>query len=101
MNPFSNLGVIISQNFQGLANSFNKLESNIEINDFILGFSNSSIFSYKSISNPFEGIILIVIHVVSEKLKESKVKLKTIEGLFDFICLHENKTLAITSNYLP
>lgn len=101
MNARGNSGVIFSQIFHGLANSFNKLKDEIRINDFILGFASASAYAYKSVSNPVEGTILTVIRLVAKKLEEAKTNFKTMEQMFKFICLEANKILKTTPNYLP
>lgn len=101
MNARGNSGVIFSQIFYGLANSFSKLEDKIEISDFVTGFASASTYAYKSVSNPVEGTILTVIRLVSKKLDETKTNFKTIEEMFQFICVEANGILKTTPNYLP
>ena len=74
MNARGNSGVIFSQIFYGLANSFSSLEDKVEISDFVSGFASASTYAYKSVSNPVEGTILTVIRLVSKKLDEAKTK---------------------------
>ena len=101
MNARGNSGVIFSQIFQGLANSFSKLENKIGIEDFVLGFTNASAYVYKSVSNPIEGTILTIIRLVSKKLQKVKKKIKTIQEMFQFICSKANEILKTTPDYLP
>ena len=101
MNARGNSGVIFSQIFYGLANSFSKLEDKVEISDFVSGFASASIYAYKSVSNPVEGTILTIIRLVSKKLDEMKTNFKTIEEMFRLICIEANEILKTTPNYLP
>ena len=101
MNARGNSGVIFSQIFYGLANSFSSLENKVEISDFVSGFASASAYAYKSVSNPVEGTILTVIRLVSKKLDEAKTNFKTIEEMFKLICMEANEILKTTPNYLP
>ena len=101
MNARGNSGVIFSQIFYGLANSFSSLEDKVEISDFVSGFASASAYAYKSVSNPVEGTILTVIRLVSKKLDEAKTNFKTIEEMFKLICMEANEILKTTPNYLP
>lgn len=101
MNARGNSGVIFSQIFYGLANSFSSLEDKVEISDFVSGFASASAYAYKSVSNPAEGTILTVIRLVSKKLDEAKTNFKTIEEMFKLICMEANEILKTTPNYLP
>lgn len=101
MNARGNSGVIFSQIFQSFANSFDKLENKIGIEDFVLGFTNASVYAYKSVTNPVEGTILTIIRLVSKKLEEAKASFKTIEEMFKFICSKANEILKTTPDYLP
>ncbi len=96
-----NSGVILSQIFKGFSNAWNSL-NNINIENFIKGFSMAAKTAYDSVLKPVEGTILTVIRETAEELEKIKVtKNSTFSSIMSIAVKTAQTSLKNTPNLLP
>lgn len=96
-----NSGVILSQIFKGFSNAWNSLD-NINIENFIKGFSLAAKTAYDSVLKPVEGTILTVIRETAEELEKIKVtKSTTFNNVISTAVKTAQTSLKNTPNLLP
>ena len=96
-----NSGVILSQIFKGFSNAWSSL-NNINIEDFINGFSMAAKTAYDSVLKPVEGTILTVIRETAEELAKIKVdKNSTFNNVISIAVQKAQNSLQNTPNLLP
>lgn len=96
-----NSGVILSQIFKGFSNAWNSL-NNINIENFIKGFSMAAKTAYDSVLKPVEGTILTVIRETAEELEKIKVtKNSTFSSIMSIAVKTAQASLKNTPNLLP
>lgn len=96
-----NSGVILSQIFKGFSNAWNSL-NNINIENFIKGFSMAAKTAYDSVLKPVEGTILTVIRETAEELAKIKVtKNSTFSSIMSIAVKTAQASLKNTPNLLP
>lgn len=96
-----NSGVILSQIFKGFSNAWHSLD-NINIENFIKGFSLAAKTAYDSVLKPVEGTILTVIRETAEELEKIKVtKSTTFNNVISTAVKTAQTSLKNTPNLLP
>lgn len=100
MGARGNSGVITSQIFRGLSQSFDGKET-INAIDLANGFDNGRKVAYKAVVKPVEGTILTVIRESSSVLIDKVTEKTSIEEALDIILKEARASLARTPNLLP
>lgn len=96
-----NSGVILSQIFKGFSNAWSSL-NDINIENFINGFSMAAKTAYDSVLKPVEGTILTVIRETAEELAKIKVdKNSTFNNVISIAVKTAQNSLQNTPNLLP
>lgn len=102
MSARGNSGVIFSQIFRGMSNTFTKQTRAIDFNLLKKMFFNAKELSYKSVMKPVEGTILTVIKDMSNSFNDISLKdQKEINKVFKHILKIGNTSLENTINLLP
>ncbi|QTX03135.1 dihydroxyacetone/glyceraldehyde kinase [Candidatus Phytoplasma luffae] len=97
-----NSGVILSQFFNGIYESINRLQKTvIDLEEFIEALVNGFKNSYKAVMEPVEGTILTVMRESIENTKNNSKELKTIKELIENIIQNAKTALNKTPDLLP
>ncbi len=95
-----NSGVILSQFFAGIAESFKGLHE-ADLNQFASALSQGTATAYKAVVNPVEGTILTVAKDGSRAVSEAISTMKSLESVFGLLSRSMSESLQNTPNLLP
>ncbi|AGL90969.1 DAK2 Domain Protein [Strawberry lethal yellows phytoplasma (CPA) str. NZSb11] len=96
-----NSGVILSQFFAGMGETFAKLQKNsIHLEEFMQSLENGYKKAYQAIIKPTEGTILTVFRLAVEKTSEQKNKFTSIIDLIELFLNNAKEALKQTTNLL-
>ena len=95
-----NSGVILSQFFAGIAESFKGL-CEADLNQFAAALSQGTATAYKAVVNPVEGTILTVAKDGSRAVSEAISTMKSLESVFGLLSRSMSESLKNTPNLLP
>ncbi len=95
-----NSGVILSQFFAGIAESFKGLRE-ADLNQFAAALSQGTATAYKAVVNPVEGTILTVAKDGSRAVSEAISTMKSLESVFGLLSRSMSESLKNTPNLLP
>ncbi len=94
-----NSGVIVSQFFKGMAESFSGVIE-ADCNLISKALENGHLRAYSAVANPVEGTMLTVLKDASNAVKE-KLPIETVENLIDIYLEAAEKSLSNTPELLP
>ncbi|GAK73993.1 MAG: DAK2 domain-containing protein [Candidatus Phytoplasma asteris] len=101
MGAKGNSGVILSQFFAGMAQTYQKLnKETININDFIHSLEGGYQKAYQAIIEPQEGTILTVFREAVKQTLKAKSQFSTIEDVLSNFLQNAQKTLSQTTELL-
>ncbi|WP_024563439.1 DAK2 domain-containing protein [Candidatus Phytoplasma tritici] len=101
MGAKGNSGVILSQFFAGMAQTYQTLnKETININDFIHSLEGGYQKAYQAIIEPQEGTILTVFREAVKQTLKSKYQFSTIEDVLSNFLQNAQKTLSQTTELL-